>query len=220
MATLIVPGVCRYTLNASMGEHNFSNVIDMDINTAPGESREDCVLDQADVIWNQWCSDILVHQVNNYQLMSIDIVDLDSADGIAGTVPGTGSNPPPQAGDDSGAPWAPAVSVLVRKLLVTGRGRRNGRWYVGGYAENRTPDGEPGRLDAANLAVLQDDFTSFFGNINQDIGVDPPLYSSELVVVHITARDGDGHPTAGDSRAVAAVQVDELLATQRDRQRK
>lgn len=219
MATLIVPEVCRYTLNATMGGRNFSNVIDMRINPEAGQNRNDCVLDQADIIWNQWCTDVLPVQVDNYSVVSLDIVDLDSSDGIAGTIAGTGSNPAPQSGDDTGAPFPPGVAVLVRKLLVTGRGRRNGRWYVGGYAENRSSDGQPDRLDAANLAVIQSDFDSFFGNINQDPGVDAPFYVSRLCVVHITARDADGHPTAGDSRDVAQLQVDSIFATQRDRQR-
>jgi hypothetical protein len=216
----VVPGVCRFTINQTYGGRNVANVIDMDIDSESPSTREECIEDQADVLWNQWCDDILPNMTDGIGIASVTWVDLDTSSGSVGEVTTTGSNPAPQTGGATGTGWGPAMAVLVRKVITQGRGRKNGRMYLTGYNESLTQDGDPGALEASSVPILQGDVDAFKGNIEQDTGVDPPFYSSHWVVTHVLTRDEDEHPLTGDSRQISNLIVEQTLATQRRRQRR
>ncbi len=214
---IIVPGVCRYTIHGTYGGREIANVLDYRIDTT-GEitARADAIEDMAGVLINEWSDHVLSWVDNGYSATSVTWVDLDEADGTVGERTSTGQETWPQAGVDVGPAFPGNVAVLWRKVGAPQRGARSGRMYIVGCPEDYTDDSpSPNRLNATTLAGTQTNATSFLGNTNQSGGG----YESDLVVVTTTARDEDGHPTAGVGRVVESLVVDATLATQRRRLR-
>lgn len=218
MPLIVVNGVCRFTLHGTLAGEDVSNVVDMFIDTTGSSlDRNECIADQADVIWNEWVDRILPLQVDNLALQTVSWVDLDEVDGEIGSISGTGSNPSPQAGGDSGPPTPSNAAIYVRKTVTGARGSRAGSWYIPGVAESMTTDGAPNDLAAATVTSLQTAFNGLLTAINQNGPGFPGDYDSRLVVVHVTERDANGHPTEGEGRTVSALAVRQRLATQRRR---
>lgn len=217
---LIVNGVCRFALQGQMGPRPWAVIHDMRIDTTGViTDREDAILDQAKVIWNQVWTDLKGAFVNSWQAQRISWVDLDSPTGSTGFITGTTAHPTAFTGTVATPGLSPQVSALVIKQINSARGSRNGRSYWNGIPESVTDAAAPGYILAATVTGMQAAWTAYLANINQDGGgtVD---YTSHLCVVQITERDGDGKPTAGISRDVTALNVQGQLATQRRRQRK
>lgn len=218
---LVVPDICRFTVNQELEGNNIANIIDCQVDTTGSSmSREEAIEQLAGVIIDAWGAGPLSYQVNDLSLVSVSWVDLDEADGSTGTRTTTGTYTLPVTGDSVGAPLPANTSVLVKKTLATGgRAHRSGRMFIAGFPEDATATDNGNRLDTAVATGVQTVMDTFLEDLVQ---TDPlgTQYASEMVVVHVTARDGDGHPTAGDYRAVGDLVVDPLLATQRRRLRR
>lgn len=220
MATLIVPNVARYAVTGLMSGRAITNVFDVRIfNLGATVTRAEAVEDQAGVFVNQWKADIVPQMVNNYSFTQVSWVDLNSADGTVGIRTSTGTTTLPQAGGSASEPLPANVATLVRKLTVSARGARKGRTYWYGANELATVDADPNTIISATVTGFQTSWNNFFGNVNQDASGILFNYDSRLCVVHITERDGDGHPTAGVSTDVTSFSVQARLATQRRRLR-
>lgn len=216
---LIVPGVCRYTINGAFGGgRDFANIIDMAIDTTgTNTARDDAIFDQAGVIINQWVNDVLPVLSGSHRFDSVSWVDLDEADGSVGERITTDTESLPQFGGIVGSSLPANTSVLVSKVTTRSRGARNGRMYVGFVAESHTSGPAPNQLDAAPLALWQTAFDNFKSNVEQEGALNE--YQSQLNVVHVTARDAAGNPTAGVGTPVSELEVQAVLATQRRRLR-
>lgn len=216
----VVPAVARFTVNQVLGTNQIANVLDYTIDTTGSTmSRGDAIISQAEDIAEQWEQYILPQQVNNLSLESVSYLDLNSSSGVAGTFTGSGSITLPATGTATEPPLPTNVSVLVRKTIEGTRGRRNGRLYWAGGNEAFTDDATPNQVASGALAILNPAWQSFLTSTN-NVDTFGTAFSSEMVVVHVTARDTDGNPTAGDSSPVTSLSIDSLLATQRRRLRR
>lgn len=211
---LVVAGVCRFALNQTFHGRDVVNIVDMDIDSV-GElsDRNDAITDQAEVLAKQWSDDVMPDLVSDLVLVSVSWVDLNSEDGSTGSFSGSGGTALPHAGGVDNNPSSSNVSILVTKQTSSGRGSKNGRMYVCGLPEAYTTRADPNHIDSGFLATLQEDFDAWLTNINQDSGVDPPLYNSDLNVVHNAAGGTPSHTKVDD------LNVQGLLATQRRRLR-
>lgn len=218
---LVVPGVCRYAVNGTVGTRTWSNIIDIDIDHDfgdPGADRATDVADMAKVVLEAWNDHIMPLQSNDLRLLNVSWTDLDTADGSTGeTSVGIDTAAWPTDGGSNIQSMPGCVAALVRKSIEGGRGRKNGRMYVCGVPDNATAVDFPNTMVAAVLALWEAGVDAFLARVNEHQAA--PAYQPELVVVHVTERDAEGHPTAGDFRPVTALTVDPTLATQRRRLR-
>lgn len=217
---LIVPGVARFTLNQTYMGNNVANVLDYQIDTTGSTmSREDAVAAQAQDLAAAWQVRIEPIISDELILTSVTWVDLDEADGSTGTFTSGGGVTLPSEGNVASAPFPGNVSLLVRKQIQGNRARRSGRMYLCGIAESFTAVDEPNIVDAANLATINSALAGFRDDTN-NLDTLGTAFESFLSVVHVTARDSEGNPTAGVHSVVSSLAADPLLATQRRRLRR
>lgn len=219
---LIVPGVCRYAINQTLMGNNVTTIWDTVIDpTGPFAERDDCVQDHAGDIINAWCDNVLNKQVSNLGVISVSWVDMDSLDGTTGARTSTEDHTLPVSGEDTGSPMPGNVAALVTKQINGSRSRRNGRLYVAGVPENDTPDSGAGNsLTGPATAAWQSQFDAMLDDLEEPHEAPTGGYDAVPCVVHVTERDAEGNPTAGVHTAIAALQVNSLLATQRRRLRR
>lgn len=221
----VVPGVCRFAINAVFSGREVVNILDMRIDTTgTGTDRIDAIIDQAKVIIESVTDHLTPVQTNDLTYNSVSWVDLDEDDGSTGeTSEGNGAVTWPDAGNITTGPTPSNVAVLVTKETTRLRGHRNGRMYLCGVPEADSNDAAPNDLGGGALTSWQTAVDDFLASINQDGG--SPDYDSRLCVVHILTRGPVvppaelGPPLTGDSRDVEALVVQTRLATQRRRLR-
>lgn len=216
MAPLVAPGVCRYTIESALESGVVVNILDMwiDDESLTG-TREDAILDQAHIIFEQWADQVIPALVNDLTLNRVRWVDLNSLTGSTGEVTDGGAFTAPVAGGSSGDPLPANVSMLVTKVAPGGgRSTRSGRWYIAGLSEGST-DGANGNLIGSSLltewAGIWEDFLAA---VNQD-----GSYDSRMVVVH-TQTIGDADPVYLSKSIITDLAPQQLLATQRRRLRR
>lgn len=211
---LVVGGVCRFTYDMTYGDRDCHNVVDMHIfDRSVATSRHDAITDQAQILADQWSADLAEHFPPALTLNAVSWVDLDTETGEIGSLD-VG-----ESGTDNTVCFPGNVAVLVTKNVTSERGSRKGRFFVMGYPEASTDSAEVNVLTDSARDAFQDDWDDWLGNVNQDGAIDPPSYKSNLVVVHITDRDVDGHPSAGVYHTVSGLTVESRLSTQRRRLR-
>lgn len=223
--SLIVPGVCRYAVNASSQGRPIVNVLDMRIDTTgTGTDRVVAIEDQAEIILNAWSDHIMPRLTNEYNALSVSWVDLDEPDGSTGSTVIGGDETWPQFGSLTTPSLVSNTSVLVRKNIRRTRDTRNGRMYIAIIDEDSTASDTPNTLSGAQQTAWNAALASFLSSINQDGIITPPVYDSRLCVVHVTVYvegpSGLPVPAEGVSNDVSTLTVDSRLATQRRRLRK
>lgn len=209
---LIVPGVCRFSLQGFYIDRPWVNILDMQLDTTGSTvNRAEFAYETAGNILNAWVDHLAYVYHESAVLNSVDWVDLDSASGSTGSRIATSEHTLPDAGTAEGDPASGAVAALVTKATNSGRGQRNGRFYKVGMAE---PMIAGQNIHPTSLPTHQDRFDAFFEAINADPG---PILDGQrqLVVVHTTGES----PTTGTYSVVEALVVQERLATQRRRLR-
>jgi hypothetical protein len=156
-----------------------------------------------------WQTNMLPQLINNYTFTGIDWLDLNSAEGAAGTesAPSTGVN----TGGNAQPAAPPNVTVLVHKNLNTrSRGRRNGRWYLPAVAEG-TID-EDGGVPPATQTTMNAAWAALHTKLNTDLDAN----TSNTVDVGIVS-----HPIKSALPAafltIASFITDPVVATQRRR---
>lgn len=214
MPPVIIPGVCRFSYIGTHIGRPWANVLHFDIDTDLADDRAEAIVDQAKVLNQAWTERIRDAVTNVTILLHTAFVDLDSLDGITGTSTDTdGTVPLPASGLQPGAPSSSNVSVLIRKLVSSGRSQRPGRMYQVGASEAQT-DGN--NLGASAIAAFQSVMDLWLPQVNQESSGLPggATYSSRLVVPHVVPGS-----TQGTFAAVDGLLVDSMLATQRRRLR-
>ncbi len=220
MAQIIVPNVCRYSVIGTYGGNQWANVVDARLfNLGGAATREAVTADFAKELLQAWHDRIKPLSCNEVGFSKVSWVDLNAADGSTGeTVLGDGGATWPAVGTSTAAGMPGNVAILARKRILQGRGRRDGRWYFIGLGEDKTADDIPNTIIPSFVTTFNAGLAGLLTDLNQTfIG---PDYDARLCVVHITARDVDGHATAGDSRDITTVTIDNTLATMRRRLRR
>jgi len=222
MSGLIVPGVARFTVNATYSDLPVANILDMHIDVGGITSRTDACADQAAIIVSAWKDHVTPNLVDRYKALTVSWVDMNADDGSTGEVTnGTGSDFPAYGSlAHQGLPGN--CAFLIHKQLTAGRGSRAGRLYLPGIDEAATDHDSPNLIQGAFAADVTAGFAAFLSAINQEAGIDPPQYDSELVVVHTRNTAGPGEDPVieyvGRSHVDALVCATQV-ATQRRRLR-
>lgn len=215
----VVPGVARFAINQSLEGRAVVNVLDYFIDTTGSTmSRSDAVEAQAGSIFTEWASLMLPNLVDDLTLNSVSWVDLDSSTGTTGSVVSGGAFTAPVAGGETQSPLPANTAGLVTKQAPSARGRRNGRLYLAGLAENATDTANGNIILAAWLTAINADLAAFMANTNE-LDTLGTAFSSNLSVVHVTTRDSAGNPLVGTHSEVQSLVLGSLLATQRRRLR-
>jgi hypothetical protein len=163
------------------------------------------------------------HLVRNfsafYKFNGMDWLDLDSETGRTGFLLPKATLP--VAGGDVGAPLPPAASPLVTKVVAAQRGARNGRMFLPPYAEGSV--NEHGVILAADVTVWQTRVDAFFNGIEDDVigGIQQhPVVSTVLTRGPSPAPGIPGPPLTGEGRRVTSFRYQNVIATQRRRQKR
>lgn len=216
---LIVPNVARYSVNGRyLGNGRAtSTIIDLEITNVVNDSRANAVREGALLVLLSWDVTIRGVQVDEWQAQSVSFVDMDSQNGATGI---ESSNGWPVNGGVAGEAVAFNTGVLVRKNLLGGdRSRRAGRWTLPGVPEAAVASGYT--LQGANLGQWQTEVEDFLNAVNGLMSWNGASAAADVAmcVTHITGRDAEGNPVAGDYRLVESLEVQPILATQRRRLR-
>ena len=208
------PRIVRYTLKGHINRP-VANVIDCYVDeNIPDEGRNEAVITQAEIVRDAWQDQILYITGSSYNFDGIEYVDLNTEDGITGSLSPNGDKP--DVGQVSAAQLAPNTSVLVTKETPSRRGQRRGRMYLVSVPEGEV--GDDGTLTTTWRNSCQGTVDAFLEAINTEI----VIASTYMVVVHWTrTSDGKIDPgVPGEPTRVDSLQVQPLVATQRRRLRK
>lgn len=181
MAPIVAPNVCRFSVVGDYAGEDVVNIFDVLITGLGGSttSRTEAIPTVAGDLLNQWSDHVLGLLQPEYTAREIRWVDLDSEDGITGSVSSTDGSTWPEAGGQSGTGMPGNVCVNVRKLIAGTRGRRAGMTKLSGISEGYTLDGSPNLLDPAAATAINNAFEDLKDGINGATD-----YESNLVVVH------------------------------------
>ena len=213
MAQLIVPDVCRYTIEGSYLGAPCFNILDTYLPADGLMTRPEAVAAMAEVVLDAWSDFVLPVMKSQYTAEAVSWLDLDSATGTTGsTTRGSTADGPyaiwPKTGEIGGEAYTGAVATLVRKRSVATRGQRQGRMFL-------PPPGEAdiagNTIGAPYLAALN----TALGEVVYTLANPPtPIGSAALVTVHDPA--GAAAPTWTE---VTELSARDRVSTQRRRNR-
>jgi hypothetical protein len=212
--TIIAPTIVRFSYMLTMPSGRpASNVIDVSLDEF-GTDRATAVRDLADKMNSPYQIQILGGLPSQVHFTGAHYIDLDSATGITGMTPPHAGDP--VVGGRSGAMDQANTAILVHKQSDAARGHRNGRWFLPGILS--TDSADDGTLVSSILSSTQTGVNAYKTAIE---GIGLPLgFTVATRVVHVTAKDSDGNPTAWNSTDISSFVVDPKVATQRRRLRK
>lgn len=207
---LVVPGITRFAVNATLATRPVVNIIDLQIDTTgTALSRAEANEAAAGNIINAWKEHVLPLVSDQYVFQSVSWVDLDSATGDTGARTSTSTTTLPDPGNVIETPVPSNTSILVTKSASTGRGQRNGRMYVAG-----APDASVQTNNLQPLATWQAAFSALLTEVN-DEPLTPVNFDRTWSVVHTVGPN----PTTGTFTPVQSLAVQQRVATQRRRLR-
>lgn len=165
---------------------------------------------------NNWQDHMMDDVVNTVVLQDFAWRSLDPGNGSNGIVLPDPAKP--TTGGVAAAGFPPNVAVLVHKNTANRpRGRRDGRAYIAGLAEQGAGDG--GELESSVVSIWNTLLTSFYNGISDSTTVaGGDRYPVVLETTEASRAPGTGSVTIG-TRRVTSLTVDPVLATQRDRLR-
>lgn len=212
---LVFGGVCRYTIEGTILGAPCANVLDIAIDTAGGSgtARQDGVEAVAERLVDIWPNNVLS---TSYSFDAVSWVDLDSQDGVTGSVTASATNNLPQDGGHGGDPYTAAVAILINKVTTARRGQRQGRMFVPGLVEL---DVSGNFIIPAWRTTLGDSFDLFLEQLE---AVDTTFtFAPKLVVVHTRNTGTPANPVivADGTSEVTALAVNARVSTQRRRNR-
>lgn len=184
MAPIVVPGVCRFTVNQTLGGQVVANVLDMQVDTTGTVmSRTSACRGVAGDILNAWHGQFREIQVDNLTCVSVSWLDLDSLSGSRGVRTDTSEHQwPAQGGVASNAAMPAVVAMRIDKVVDGGRGTRHGRMYLAGVLESWTDPDTTQSWEAGAVDEVNGRAEAFLNAVtDQGINADP---QRSLVVVH------------------------------------
>lgn len=220
MAGLIVPTVCRYTINQRFNDRNVANIFDYSFTFLDSISRDETCLHFSKILLDAWDHHILAEQSNNMTALSVSWVDLDNEDGSSGITTEGQDETWPAVGAGTGNPWSGNVAALITKVAPGGGRRfRNGRTYLCGLDESANDD-DSNELTPTQVGLLDAAFSDFYDDTqgNHDSGISSS-YDSNPVVVHTHEEDDPPVIVVDGYSTITSFSTQLRLATQRRRLR-
>ena len=213
---IVAPSIVRYTFKHQvLASHNVDNVVDVSIDlTGVGATRDDAVDDFNSHICGLWQDAFMPQFTSDLHFLGAHWIDLNSATGRTGELGPAGGHA--AQGAISNAIGAMATSYLIKKNTTSGRGSRPGRMYMGPAIESTV---DPGGVVQA---PYRDSLTARAVVFRQSIlyWTTFPGANAAWRVVHVHKLDKDDPGTwTWSSSDVDSVQVDNVVANQRRRQR-
>lgn len=210
--TIVLPGVCRYSVLGTYAGQDCVNIVDMQIDTTGGGmSRETAIFNIAGDILNNWTDHVLPGICPPYVAEAVAWVDLDSADGVTGQRSSTSNETWPMEATGNGPALPGNTAIKVIKECEGGRRTRNGRMFLAGVSEGDTGTGpEANRFAAAAAAATTGRLADFLDGINDTEGV-VVGYQRKMVVIH------NASGTAPSYSDVTALVASRELGTMRRR---
>lgn len=213
---IVVPNVCRYTINGTYGGRPVANIFDLLIEVDPSSNRGAAILEGAEILLDNWNDRILPRVVNDYVADSVSWVDLNSAFGTVGTITSFDATIWPAAGAGTGEAMPANVAIRAIKNITASRGQRKGRTYFVGVAEGDTT-GNPNILNGAAVTAWNTALSGFRAQLAYT-----GIHGSGLpVVIHTRLNKLVTPPVleVTGTSVVSSMTVDPTLATQRRRLR-
>lgn len=226
MNPLVAPDVCRFSVIGTYAGRNVANIFDLFIDqTGSLTDRQEAIEDQAAIIVSAWADNISPLLVNNYSANEVRWLDLDSLTGSVGsTTTGTGTDFP-SAGASTAQAAPGNVAIRVNRQIAASRGQRKGRLYLCGLGEDKTDDAAPNTIISSFITTVNAGMAQFKSDVEQNAGVTPPNYDSQIVVLHthvdkVDPDDPDTWVLVYDGRsAVSEFSCDATLGSMRRRLR-
>jgi hypothetical protein len=168
-------------------------------------------------VLNNWQDHIVgLPWSSSFGITELQWRSIDPDDANAGTLAPDPAKP--VTGTYTGTSLPPNVTALIKKRTDNRpRGRRDGRFYISGVPEIWVRD--DGTVEPDAQATVQTGLDAFVSGVNDDVfGVGG---GSGLAVLETTAasRMPGTQPVTINWRPVTGLQVDRVVATQRDRVR-
>lgn len=206
---LIQSGVARFSIVGDLAGEQCVNVLDANIDTDTGVTREEACFAVAGDILNNWTDHILPNVSAIYTALSVNWVDLNSEDGSVGSRTETSAQTWPQTGARGGAPLPNNTYARVQKVLQgKSRQQRNGTLRLGGILEEDTVGGNENN----NIApAAQTAFNTAFENLKDGINGGGLGSSVNLVMVHTVNGAATGESV------ISTFQVQPVVGTLRRR---
>lgn len=205
---LVVPGICRYSIVQQYLGQEVINIIDVHLDTAPGQSRPDFISVVASDILDNWHDHVLTRQVAALRALEVRWVDLDSEDGTTGAKSTTDNETWPAVGGKPEPGLPGNAAARVRKNLQGGnRQSRRGEVRLAGISEGMTEPENGNLLRQIFVDDLNVGFEAFKDGIN-GAGLQG---TANLAQVH---NPKDGTPSSSHISTFSALS---LVGTQRRR---
>ena len=214
MPPLVVPGIARYAIEQKMSERVIINIMDILVSPAAGSSRDLAVPEVGRRLLQAWTDNVRPLQTNSMLNESVSFVDLNSLNGVVGSVTtGTGTAVWPLLGA-KGVQALPTNSVaFIVKNTVAARGSKAGRLFLSGLPETDSSD-NPNVLTPAATTALTNAFTALRTAINTYASAQ--VVSAVVAVVHTSALT----PGQGTFTTVGSFSAESGLSTQSRRIRR
>lgn len=183
MAQLIVPNVCRFTIEGSYLDAPCFNILDVYLPANGTMERPEACGAMAKVVLDAWSDCILPVMKGQYTAVAVSWLDLASATGTTGsTTSGSGDDGPattwPKPGTIGGEAYTGAVATLVRKRSMAVRGERQGRMFLPPPGEADITGNSIGAPYLSALNTALGELLYQLGDTSEDIG------TAALVTVH------------------------------------
>lgn len=215
---IVAPTVVRFTMKHTRADgHHMDNVVDISIDGQGVFSRATVMADFLAHVCGFWQDRMLTHMSTGTHFIGASWIDLDSATGGTGALgpaaghPTAGVTPPPFS--------SAQVCYLVHKNSTSGRGQRQGRWYVPDVAEGNVDDN--GNVTAGAITSITNEANQFrtdVGSYEYVVGSGIHPVALRTVHVHKPVRT-DPTTWTWTSSTVDNVVCDGKVATQRRRLR-
>lgn len=218
MATIVAPGVCRFTFVGTYLDKPCLNVLDMVINQqSPGiYPRSDGIEEAANTLLDAWAEEVAVLSQQSYEFTELRWIDLDSEDGEVGSLTATGSNTLPVSGEGSGEPYTAAVAMLVTKVTSRQRGLRQGRMFLA-PADEQNITGN--LLSGPFLAVANANLSNFVERITETAVIADHNYFPTVVHTRNEGTAQNPEIVYVNNTQITDFQMSARVSTQRRRNR-
>lgn len=218
MATLVAPGVARFTISGTVsGTTTWANIWDCRILGSTETDRADLCAQYAGLILQTWDTTIATRVHEAVVATQCSWVDLDSIDGSTGAVTTGLTVPGPFNGGQTGAIATTNIAGLATKNVTSARGARNGRWYQVGYIESQI-DGNI--MTGSNFTTARQTYVDFLTQLTDPAAIEDGSFLP--CVVHTRNVGTPSNPvieyTGND--VIQQFVFQPLMATQRRRLRR
>lgn len=211
---IVAPTVVRIGMTTGVnGNRHAVNISDVSLDAAGG-SRADFIAHCVPLIVKAWQNDIVGHYGPGLGFIGATWIDLDSLDGGSGFQ--TPDPTAPTTGTDSNVLAPPNVALLIHKNTITGRGHRQGRWFLPSVAEGKVD--AAGVVEGATRVAWETNANAY--RLAIEATASGGGTSAKLRVVHVHKGVKDDPATwTWSSSDVGNCTVDAVVATSRRRLR-